>query len=135
MREPSISVEDHASKQPPSVDGYRIIDLNCFMNSLMSATVCGTCKTHQMKITEEVVTSIASTFLLTCPCGAYGSFEIQKLHCVGHIQKRMGSGLRQLKKTFGKKRLADGKTIGGRGRLTDALIDKFQGYKWQPHSW
>jgi len=33
------------------------------MNSLNSA-VCGTCKTHQMKITEEVVTSIASTFLL-----------------------------------------------------------------------
>ena len=43
----------------------------------------------------------------------YGSFEIQKLHCVGHIQKRMGSGLRQLKKMFGKKRLADGKSLGG----------------------
>jgi len=77
VSEPSISakklkltVEDHASKQPPSVDGCRIIDLHCFMNSLMSATVCGTCKTHQMKITEEVVTSIASTFLLACPCGA-----------------------------------------------------------------
>jgi len=63
-----LTVEDHASKQPPSVDGYGIIDLNCFMKSRMSATVCGTCKTHQMKITEEVV--IASTFLLTCPCGA-----------------------------------------------------------------
>jgi len=108
VSEPSISAkklkptaENHASKQPPSVDGYRIIDLNYFMNSLMCATVCGKYNTHQMKITEEVVTSIASTFLLTCPCGAYGSFEIQKLHCVGHIQKGMGSCLHQLK-TFGK---------------------------------
>ena len=39
------------------------------MNSLMTATVCRTCKAHQMKITEEVGTSITSTFLLTCPCG------------------------------------------------------------------
>ena len=51
-----------------SVDGYRLIDLNCLTNSLMAATACGRCKAHQMKITEEVVTSI--TFLLTCPCGA-----------------------------------------------------------------
>ena len=52
------------------MDGCRVIDLNYFINSLMAATVCNKCKAHQMKITEEVVTSITSTFLLTCPCGA-----------------------------------------------------------------
>ena len=58
----------------------------------------------------------------------YGDIEISKSDCVGHVQKRLGSALRKLKKTWGKKRLQDGKTIGGRGRLTDKLMDKLQGY-------
>ena len=58
----------------------------------------------------------------------YGEKEINKLECVGHIQKRMGSRLRSLKKRMGKTRLADGKNIGGRGRLTDQVIDNLQVY-------
>ncbi|GFT09122.1 hypothetical protein TNCV_4105721 [Trichonephila clavipes] len=36
----------------------------------------------------------------------------------------MGSRLRKLKALWGKKKLSDGKTIGGKGRLTDAIISK-----------
>ena len=58
----------------------------------------------------------------------YGQDKVAKLECVGHIQKRMGSRLRSLKKRFGKNKLSDGKTIGGRGRLTDKVIDDIQVY-------
>lgn len=49
----------------------------------------------------------------------YDGKEIVKLECVGHYQKRLGKGLRQLVKT---------KKIGGKGKLTQALIDKLQNY-------
>ena len=47
---------------------------------------------------------------------------------MGHVQKRLGTALRKYKSdTRGKKR-ADGKSIGGRGRLMDKVIDKMQNY-------
>ncbi|GFX69717.1 uncharacterized protein TNCV_1770851 [Trichonephila clavipes] len=55
----------------------------------------------------------------------YGdSVPIEKIECVSHVQKRMGSRLRKLKALWGKKKLSDGKTIRGKGRLTDAIISK-----------
>lgn len=58
----------------------------------------------------------------------YGEFNIEKLECVGHIQKRMGTRLRKLKQSLGKNKLDDGKTLGGRGRLTHAAINEIQNY-------
>lgn len=59
----------------------------------------------------------------------YGpEFTVEKLECVGHVQKRMGSRLRKLKTQFGKRKLSDDKTIGGRGRLTNAVINEIQIY-------
>lgn len=60
----------------------------------------------------------------------YGpEFEIQKLECVGHVQKRMGGRLRKLRREMKGKVLSDGKKIGGRkGRLTDSVIDTLQNY-------
>ncbi|GFT41501.1 uncharacterized protein TNCV_3942611 [Trichonephila clavipes] len=55
-------------------------------------------------------------------------YLIQKIECVGHVQKRMGTRLRKLKLVYSKKELSDGKTIGGKGRLTDSLIDKLAHY-------
>ncbi|GFS91039.1 hypothetical protein TNCV_2120241 [Trichonephila clavipes] len=37
-------------------------------------------------------------------------------HSVGHVQKRMDTRLMKLKLVYGKKKLSDGKTIGGEGR-------------------
>ena len=50
-----------------------------------------------------------------------------KLECVGHIQKRVGARLRKLKSNS-KSNLSDGKPIGGKGRLTDKIINKMQNY-------
>lgn len=54
--------------------------------------------------------------------------EIVKEECVGHIQKRLGSGLRKLKKEWAGKKLPDGLPIRGAGRLTDDLIERLQMY-------
>ena len=53
---------------------------------------------------------------------------MEKLECVGHVQKRLGSRLRSLKKRLGKTPLQDGKSIGGAGRLPNNRIDKLQVY-------
>ena len=57
-----------------------------------------------------------------------GDVTIVKEECVGHIQKRVGSNLRELKKEWRGKKLNDGQGIGGRGRLTDEMIDRLQFY-------
>ena len=57
----------------------------------------------------------------------YGEITVEKLDCVGHVQKRMGKHLLNLKaRTKGK--LADGQPIGGRGRLTEGKIKQLQKY-------
>ena len=63
----------------------------------------GDSKTHTAIVQEDV----------------YDGVEVQKLECVGHVQKRMGTGLRKVKKE---------KKLGGKGKLTDALIDSMQTY-------
>ena len=58
----------------------------------------------------------------------YGDVSIEKLECVGHVQKRLGSRLRSLKRRLGKTPVGDGKGIGGAGRLTKNRINKLQVY-------
>jgi hypothetical protein len=50
----------------------------------------------------------------------YKNIHIEKKECVGHVQKGVGTALRKLKK--------ENKGIGGKGKLTDSLIDKLQNY-------
>ena len=50
----------------------------------------------------------------------------QKVECVGHVQKRMGTRLRKLKTSWGSRKMSDGKTIGGAKRLTKKKIDYIQ---------
>ena len=57
----------------------------------------------------------------------YDGVKVEKTDCVGHVQKRMGKHLLKLKSST-KGKLDDGKTIGGRGRLTDAKIKQLQRY-------
>jgi hypothetical protein len=51
-----------------------------------------------------------------------------KLECIGHVQKRVGSRLRRLKSSNKGLKLDDGKGLGGKGRLTDSKIDVLQNY-------
>ncbi|GFU65102.1 uncharacterized protein TNCV_3617011 [Trichonephila clavipes] len=55
-------------------------------------------------------------------------YSIEKVECVGHIQKRMGSRLRKLKTMNRGKKLSDGRCISGKNRLTDTLIDTITTY-------
>lgn len=65
----------------------------------------------------------SSAFLSVVKSNPYGEVNITKLECVGHVQKRMGSRLRTLKKKYRGVKLSDNMSLGGKGRLTDALID------------
>uniref|UniRef100_A0A0B7BM11 Mutator-like transposase domain-containing protein n=1 Tax=Arion vulgaris TaxID=1028688 RepID=A0A0B7BM11_9EUPU len=58
----------------------------------------------------------------------YGNLEVEKLECVGHIQKRCGTRLRKLKNENKRLKLDDRKGLGGIGRLTDKKIDTLQNY-------
>ena len=58
----------------------------------------------------------------------YGDTPIQKLECVGHVQKRLGTRCRTLRQTLKGKNLSDEKGISGRGRLTDKAINTLQNY-------
>ena len=49
----------------------------------------------------------------------------QKAECIGHVQKRVGSRLRNLKKIF-KGKLSDGKPLDGKGRLTEKIVNTLQ---------
>ena len=57
----------------------------------------------------------------------YHGKGVRKLECVWHIQKRLGARLRKLK-TANKSALADGKPLGGKGQLTDKIINELQNY-------
>ena len=57
----------------------------------------------------------------------YEGCKVIKLDCVGHVQKRMGKHLLNLKARR-KGKLEDGKPIGGHGRLTETKIKKLQKY-------
>ena len=46
--------------------------------------------------------------------------KFKKKQCIGHVQKRVGTALRKLKKEDSK--------LGGKGKLTNHMIDKLQNY-------
>ena len=83
---------------------------------------------HAVRYTEFLGDGDSKAHKLIVEQAVYGNVEVQKLECVGHVQKRLGSRLRSLKKRMSQSRLEDGKSLGGRGRLTDNTIDKLQVY-------
>lgn len=61
----------------------------------------------------------SKSFKTVCDLDPYDGIKIEKLECVGHYQKRVGKALRQLVAC---------QKLGGKGKLTQALIDKLQNY-------
>lgn len=104
------------------------LDHNCLVNfeGSSSAMECqGTLtmwrrseELHSLRYTQVIADGDSKSFSLLTESNPY-SVPIAKLECVGHVQKRLGTGLRKLKKE---------KKLGGRGRLTDNLIDAMQTY-------
>ncbi|GFX76503.1 uncharacterized protein TNCV_2130541 [Trichonephila clavipes] len=86
-------------------------------------------KLHNLKYSNYIGDGDTKTFNALSENKPYGDDHlIQKIECVGHVQKRMGTRLRKLKLVYSKKKLSYGKSIGGKGRLTDSLIDKLAHY-------
>ncbi|GFW64163.1 uncharacterized protein TNCV_708681 [Trichonephila clavipes] len=67
-------------------------------------------------------------FLTIKEAKVYGDTEVEKLECVGHVQKRMGTRLRNILKMSKGIKLSDGKNISRRGRLTLKEVDSIQHY-------
>lgn len=84
---------------------------------------------RKIRYTSLISDADSKTFSMLQEQQPYGqNYPVEKKDCVGHVQKRLGTALRELKKREHGKKLADGKTIGGQGRLTDALIDSLQNF-------
>ena len=90
----------------------------CFMSSA---------ETRKLRYTHYIGDGDSKACLDTVKNDAYSGTVVEKLECVGHIQKRVGNRLRNLRNTM-KAPLADGKTLKWRGRLTDKIINKLQNY-------
>ena len=73
---------------------------------------------HNLRYVEFLGDGDSKSFLTVKE--TYPGVRMKKLECVGHYQKRVGTRLRNLKKKE--------KSLGGRGRLTDAVIDRLQNF-------
>lgn len=83
---------------------------------------------HGVRYVNYIGDGDTKTFLSLKDKKPYDDININKVECVGHVQKRMGSRLKKLKMQMQKTKLSDGKTIGGKGRLTDSLILKLSSH-------
>lgn len=84
-------------------------------------------KKRNVKYVGYIGDGDTKTFQAITEASPYGAeTSVSKIECVGHIQKRMGTRLRKLKQAGVK--CSDGKSVGGKGRLTDSVIDKLTVY-------
>lgn len=83
---------------------------------------------HKLRYTRFIGDGDTNSFKTVSESKPYGDINVEKVECVGHVQKRMGSRLRKLKSNLVGKNLSDGKKISGKGRLTDKIIDEIQTY-------
>lgn len=132
---------EYWAKQDPNTEKYRnwaaTHDADCTMThegSSGSMEASGTCaifgrsvELYNLRYTGFVGDGDTNTYKKVCDSKPYGDMNIDKLECVGHVQKRVGTRLRSLKKST-KEALPDGKKLSGKGRLTDVSIDKLQAY-------
>ena len=55
-------------------------------------------------------------------------YPLHKEDCIGHIQKRIGTALRNYKNKSKDSKLNGSKRVGGAGRVTDSTIERTQTY-------
>lgn len=84
---------------------------------------------RDLRYTEYLGDGDTSAYQKVVDSKPYGDDTVvNKLECIGHIQKRIGGRLRKLKTSYRGQKLIDGKTISGKGRLTDTIINRLQNY-------
>lgn len=75
---------------------------------------------HGVKYANYVGDGDSKTFSSITNAAPYEDLVVQKKECIGHVQKRMGTRLRNAKK--------HNKGLGGRGKLTAKMVDKLTVY-------
>jgi len=81
-------------------------------------------KDHKIRYTSMLCDGDSKSFDAICEAKVYGEVEVTKEDCVNHISKRMGTALRRLSVEA----KAQGSSISGKGKLTNAKILKIQNY-------
>ncbi|XP_076470600.1 uncharacterized protein LOC143300657 [Babylonia areolata] len=79
---------------------------------------------HGFRYTEMLGDGDAKTYKCLTEADPYDGYPIEKIDCVNHVVKRMGTALRNLVQ----KRKAQIQSIGGRGKLTDVRIKQLTNY-------
>ena len=80
---------------------------------------------YNFRYKEMLSDGDAKAHTAVCEDAPYGpDCVIEKIDCVNHVTKRMGTALR----TLLDKQKAMGESIGGRGKLTEDMVKKLQGY-------
>jgi len=74
---------------------------------------------YGVKYSNYIGDGDSKTFKAILDLNPYDDLKVKKSECVGHVEKRMGSRLRNLKKK---------EKLGGKGKLTDNLIKKLTTY-------
>ncbi|XP_075550913.1 uncharacterized protein LOC142584651 [Dermacentor variabilis] len=82
---------------------------------------------HQLMYTSYIGDGDSKAYISVRDSHPYEK-AIEKHECVAHVQKRMGTRLRNIKKNEKGKKLADGLPLSGKGRLTEKDIDSLQVY-------
>ena len=73
---------------------------------------------HGLRYTQMLGDGDAKTYKKLLDIDPYESQPTEKLECINHVTKRMGTALRSLVE----KQKAQGEPFGGRGKLTDVRI-------------
>ena len=75
---------------------------------------------HNLRYTEFYGDGDSKSFSRVKGVYEDAGIEMEKKECIGHVQKRVWTALRKLKR--------ENPGLGGKGNLTDSQIDKLQNY-------
>ena len=76
--------------------------------------------THKIRYTDLYSDGDSKSYNQVKDIYAADGIQVVKKECIGHVQKRVGTALRKLKK--------ENPGLGGKKKLTDAMIDRLQNY-------
>lgn len=82
-------------------------------------------KRHSLRYTTVLSDGDSRTYLALQEEKVYGYIEVEKEDCVNHVQKRMGTALRNL---VSRSKASGFQSLGGKGRLTADLITRLSSY-------
>lgn len=77
-------------------------------------------KLHNLRYNEYYGDGDSKSFNKVKDVYQASGITVEKRECIGHVQKRVATALRKLKR--------ENPRLGGRGKLTDVIIDKLQNY-------